>query len=95
VNHSFKIIMKIVEYILEKIIREHVVIDDMQFGSVPGRGTTDAIFILCQPQEKHLTKNVTSHSSPLSALVEYASTLMSGSSTWLKPCMKELSQVLK
>ena len=37
---------------IEKIIRERISIDDM-----PGRGTTDAIFILGQLQEKHLAKN--------------------------------------
>ena len=34
-------------------------IDDMQFGFVPGRGTTDAIFIARQIQEKFLAKNKT------------------------------------
>ena len=29
----------------------------MQFSFVPGRGTSDAIFILRQLQEKHLAKN--------------------------------------
>ena len=29
----------------------------MQFGFMPGRGTTDAIFILCQLQRKHLDKH--------------------------------------
>ena len=29
-------------------------IDEMQFGFAPGRGTTDAIFIMCQLQEKLL-----------------------------------------
>ena len=50
-------VMKGIERVIEKIIRERISIDDMQFGFVPGRGTTDAIFILRQLQEKHLAKN--------------------------------------
>ena len=42
---------------IEKIIRESISIDDMQYGFMPGRDTTDAIFILRQLQEKHLAKN--------------------------------------
>ena len=34
-----------------------VSIDDSQFGFVPGRGTTDAIFIVRQLQEKYLAAN--------------------------------------
>ena len=49
--------MKGMERVIEKIIRERISIDDMQFGFMPGRGTTDAIFILRQLQEKHLAKN--------------------------------------
>ena len=41
----------------EKITRERVSIDEMQFGFMPGRGTTDAIFILRHLQEKHVAKN--------------------------------------
>ena len=37
--------MKIVERVLEKRIRELVKVDDMQFGFMPGKGTTDALFI--------------------------------------------------
>ena len=39
-------VMKGIERVIEKIIRERISIDDMQFGFMPGRGTTDAIFIL-------------------------------------------------
>ena len=49
--------MKGIERVIEKIIRERISIDDMQFGFMPGCGTTDAIFILRQLQEKHLAKN--------------------------------------
>ena len=38
--------MKIVERVLEKRIRELVKVDDMQFGFMPGKGTTDVLFIL-------------------------------------------------
>ena len=43
-----------IERVIEKIIRERVFINDMQFGFMPGRGSTDAIFILRQLQEEHL-----------------------------------------
>ena len=39
--------MKILERIVDGLIRQVVSIDDSQFGFVPGRGTTDAIF--CGP----------------------------------------------
>ena len=37
--------------------RQRVEIDEMQCDFVSGRGTTDAIFIVRQLQEKHLTAN--------------------------------------
>ena len=46
-------VMKLCEGVLEKSIRGMVDIDGMQFGFVPGRGTTDAIFIARQMQEKY------------------------------------------
>ena len=49
--------LKVVERVIEKIIRECIVIDDMQFGFMPGRGTTDAFFIVRQLQETFLAKN--------------------------------------
>ena len=37
--------MKLFERVMEKIIRDSVDIDSMQFGFMPGRGTIDAIFM--------------------------------------------------
>ena len=48
--------MKILERVLEKRIRSQVQVDDMQFGFTPGRGTTDAIFIVRQIIEKYRGK---------------------------------------
>ena len=48
--------MKVYERVLEKRLRERVEIDSMQFGFVPGKGTTDPIFIVRQLQEKFLEK---------------------------------------
>ena len=45
--------MKVFERVLEKRIRKIVKIDEMQFGFMPGRGTTDAIFVVRQLQEKY------------------------------------------
>ena len=48
--------MKVLERILDKRLRQRISIDEMQCGFMPGRGTTDAIFILRQMQERHLSK---------------------------------------
>jgi hypothetical protein len=48
--------MKVVERVLERRLRDQVKINQMQFGFMPGRGTTDAIFILRQIHEKHQEK---------------------------------------
>jgi hypothetical protein len=48
--------MKVMEHILLTRLRQQTGIDDMQFGFRPGRGTTDAIFIVRQLQEKYLAK---------------------------------------
>ena len=50
-------VMKLLERVLDSYIRKMVNIDEMQFGFVPGRGTTDAIFIVRQLQEKYLGVN--------------------------------------
>ena len=46
--------MKMFEKVLEKRLRSLITIDNMQFGFSPGKGTTDAVFIIKQLQEKHL-----------------------------------------
>ena len=53
--------MKILERIVNGFIRQVVSIDDSQFGFVPGRGTTDAIFVVRQLQEKYLAVNKRRH----------------------------------
>ena len=37
-------VIKVVERIVGRLVREKVNIDDMQFGFIPGHGTTGAIF---------------------------------------------------
>ena len=49
--------MKIQERIVDGLVRLVVSIDDSQFGFVPGRGTTDAIFVVQQLQEEYLAVN--------------------------------------
>ena len=55
--HGLKQVMKVLERIVDHLIRQLVSIDDSQFGFVPGRSTTDAIFVVRQLQEKYLAAN--------------------------------------
>ena len=50
-------VMKVLERIVDGLIRHVVSIHDSQFGFVPGRGTQDAIFVVRQLQEKYLAAN--------------------------------------
>ena len=52
-----KQVMKVLEHVVEGLIRERVEIDDMQCAFMSGRGTTYVIFIVRQLQEKHLAAN--------------------------------------
>ena len=45
-----KYAMKVIERVFERRIREKVKIDAMQFGFMPGKGTTDAVFRVRQMQ---------------------------------------------
>ena len=47
-------VMKVLERIVDGLIRQVVSINDSQFGFVLGRGTIDAIFVVRQLQEKYL-----------------------------------------
>ena len=42
---------------MDSLIKQLVSIDNSQFGFVPDRGTTDAIFVVRQLQEKYLAAN--------------------------------------
>ena len=44
--------MKIIERVLERRIRELVHIDSMEFGFMPGRGMTDALFVVQRMEEE-------------------------------------------
>ena len=52
-----KQVVKVLERVVEGLIRQRVEVDEMQCGFMSGRGTTDAIFIVRQLQEKHLAAN--------------------------------------
>ena len=49
--------MEMFEHVEEGLIRQRVGIDEMQRGFILGCGTTDAIFIIRQLQEKHFIAN--------------------------------------
>ena len=48
--------MKVFERVIENLLRDKVDIDSMQFAFMPGKGTTDAIFLVRQVQERFLAK---------------------------------------
>ena len=53
--------MEVLERIVDGLTRQVVSIDDSQFGFVLGGGTTDAIFLVRQLQEKYLATNKRLH----------------------------------
>ena len=46
--------MKVVERIFEHRIRQQVEIDDLQFGFMKGKGTTDAIIFIVRQMQKNV-----------------------------------------
>jgi len=48
--------MKVVERIFEHRIQQQIEVDDIQFGFMKGKGTTDAIFTVRQMQENFRVK---------------------------------------
>ena len=48
--------MKVLERVIQSLIRSQVNNTNMPFGFMPRRSTTDAIYILRQMQEKHLIR---------------------------------------
>ena len=47
-------VLQVMKRIIEDIIWDVVNVDDIQFGFMSGLGTTNAIFILKQIQEKYI-----------------------------------------
>ena len=48
--------LKVFERVIENLLRDKVDIGTMQFGFMPGKGTTDAIFVVRQVQERFMDK---------------------------------------
>ena len=49
--------LRVLERVIDGRVRKIVKIDNMQFGFMAGRSTTDAIFIVRQLQEEYLARN--------------------------------------
>ena len=48
--------MKVVERVLDKRLYRIVTVNEMQFGFMPERGTTDTVFVLRRLQEEYHAK---------------------------------------
>ena len=77
--------MKIWEGIIDRRLREETTIGDEQFGFMPGRGTTDAIFAVRQLMWKHREKQKGLHVVFID--LEKAFDRVSGQDVWR--CMRE------
>ena len=87
--------MKMLEHVEEGLIRQRVEIDEMQCGFMLGCGTTDAIFIVRQLQEKHLiaNKQLSPSTWPLFTLRrKYLIVYIKILSGWQCPCLEQKSR---
>ena len=51
-------LLKVVERVFEKGLHGIVRVDEMQFDSMPERGTIDAVFILRRMREEYYAKGI-------------------------------------
>ena len=49
--------MRIIERVLERRIRALIDFNKAQFGFMPGKGTTDALFVVRRLQKEHRAKD--------------------------------------
>ena len=59
--HGLKLTNRVMKLLMDSFIHRMVNIDEIQFGFVPGKGTTDAILIARQLQGKFLAANKPLH----------------------------------
>ena len=50
--------LQVFKRVIENLLRDKVDIGSMQFGYMPGKGTTDAIFVVGQVQERFMDKKI-------------------------------------
>ena len=83
--------MKMLEHVEEGLIRQRVEIDEMQCGFMLGCGTTDAIFIVRQLQEKHLIANKPLYIAFFTLRRKHLIVYIKISSGWQCPSLEQMS----
>ena len=83
--------MKMLEHVEDGLIGQRVEIDEMQCGFMLGCGTTDAIFIVRQLQEKHLIANKPSTWPSFTLRRKHLIVYIKILSGWQCPCLEQKS----
>ena len=83
--------MKLLEHVEEGLIRKRVEIGEMQCGFMLECGTTDAIFIVRQLQEKHLMLTSPSTWPSFTLRRNYLNVYIKISSGWQCPRLEQTS----